>query len=463
MLGIWLLSGAAPFAAWGAALGCMAAMAGVSAAAFLRDEASCGCFGAAPVRPSGALAFDVGAVLALICFRPIGVSISSSHERETIHGKIAGVSSVGSRILVPSPRDGVRCVRWSVLVFFAAAVAGSFLANGAHTGLMVSSGSLDIGDVWDRDGISHTVMLLNETSRPIEIERLKSSCKCTDIEPDHLVVPPRQSRDVHLLLNLAGARGARARATASAGPVPLSLDLLAFRKGTAEPVRFILSGRLHTAIDVKPRAIHFSAEKFLDRSGPSEDVEVVCAPGVTGFSATCDPPFATVTANCVSKDQRAGSLHVVTVRPNDNLPLGPFDFDVRFRVNAGSDAFFVAPLRVSGVVADDIEVLPSRVALGDAPLGACLSDRIVVASRRHEAFFVNAARDGDAACGVTLTTDSAFAETHVLDLKVAVDCLGEASRRVDIPVVMAAGRRRSVPLLVSYRGSQATVSARSPF
>ncbi|MGH7136849.1 MAG: hypothetical protein ACREHD_14005, partial [Pirellulales bacterium] len=347
--------------------------------------------------------------------------------------------------------------------FSSVAAGRSLLANFPHTGLMVSVGSVDIGDVWDRDGLSHTVTLLNDTREPIGIERLKASCRCTSVEPDRLVVPAHQSREVHLLLNLAGSRIGRARATSPASPLPLSVELVAFCKGRAEPARFRISGRVHTALDVKPRVIHFNAEQLLDGSSTSQDVEVACAPGVTGFSATCDPQLAIVTASCVSESPCGGSRHVVTVTPSRDLPMGPFDFDVRFRVHARSDAFLVAPLHVSGVVVDDIEILPSRVAFGAARLGACLSDRIVVASRGHKPFRVDATSEGIAVRGVTLTSDSAFADTHVLELRAAVERVGDVSTRVSIPVVMADGRRKSVPLLVSYRGSETMASARSPF
>ena len=74
LFGLWLLAGARPRPTWTAALLLFIALAGVSLYQIVSGEASCGCFGKVPVNPWFTFAFDVVAVMALLCWRPPGRS-----------------------------------------------------------------------------------------------------------------------------------------------------------------------------------------------------------------------------------------------------------------------------------------------------------------------------------------------------------------------------------------------------
>jgi hypothetical protein len=69
-LGIWLLSGLYPRAAWYTALACFTAFAGVSFYKGFSGAASCGCFGRMQTNPWYTAGFDAAAVVALLSFLP---------------------------------------------------------------------------------------------------------------------------------------------------------------------------------------------------------------------------------------------------------------------------------------------------------------------------------------------------------------------------------------------------------
>ncbi len=70
VLGLLLVSGLWPRAAWWGALLCFALFAVLTARKAWAGEASCGCFGTVPVDPWYTLVLDVGALTALAMFRP---------------------------------------------------------------------------------------------------------------------------------------------------------------------------------------------------------------------------------------------------------------------------------------------------------------------------------------------------------------------------------------------------------
>ena len=70
LLGLWLLSGLFPRAAWGAALACFTGFGAVAAYLAFTGAESCGCFGRLLVDPMWTFALDAAAVAALVLCRP---------------------------------------------------------------------------------------------------------------------------------------------------------------------------------------------------------------------------------------------------------------------------------------------------------------------------------------------------------------------------------------------------------
>lgn len=81
--GLWLLSGLYPKWTWAPALSCFALFAGVSLWKALSGEATCGCFGRVPVNPWYTFTLDTAVVVALLRWRPRGLSQFSWSENRT--------------------------------------------------------------------------------------------------------------------------------------------------------------------------------------------------------------------------------------------------------------------------------------------------------------------------------------------------------------------------------------------
>jgi len=74
LFGLWLIANIHPRLSWGLVLACFACFGSISGFKALSGETSCGCFGRVAINPWYTLAIDVLAVLALLRWRPIGVS-----------------------------------------------------------------------------------------------------------------------------------------------------------------------------------------------------------------------------------------------------------------------------------------------------------------------------------------------------------------------------------------------------
>lgn len=74
--------------------------------------------------------------------------------------------------------------------------------------LSVDESRLNFGRAWSRSDFKWNLPIKNETSIPIVVERLESSCYCTSASPSKFKIPPRQAVDVELTFDLSGSTSA---------------------------------------------------------------------------------------------------------------------------------------------------------------------------------------------------------------------------------------------------------------
>ncbi|MEX2121711.1 MAG: MauE/DoxX family redox-associated membrane protein [Pirellulales bacterium] len=126
ILGIWLLSGLRPRAAWGVSLATFGGFGAYSLIVALRGLPSCGCFGGVSVSPWATLVLDLTALAALF-FVPIPVPQGTT-PAESKPGQLDAVAST----VAGAPAVGVVPFFACVLMGFS---AGLFTSGGWATGL----------------------------------------------------------------------------------------------------------------------------------------------------------------------------------------------------------------------------------------------------------------------------------------------------------------------------------------
>ena len=96
------------------------------------------------------------------------------------------------------------------------AIFGLFAADQVRAGAWVLSLSprlylvpsqIDLGNLDSDETVKGAFTVRNRGLRPLKLNRVQSTCKCTLPEEFDLVVPPFQSRDIHYTFSAAGKRG----------------------------------------------------------------------------------------------------------------------------------------------------------------------------------------------------------------------------------------------------------------
>ena len=180
-LGGWLLSGRHRSAAWLTTAGTFMAFAVVSFHSGWTGEASCGCFGAVPLRPWWAFAGDLLVLTALFVWA----------DRPAIrNGEVAGpvLAFLAHAAIVLAAWTAFAAVRYGSTEVAVAALQGK--------PLVVGSSLLDLGAVPADEGATGTVVIHNRSGGLVRLIGGSTDCTCTLIQDLPLDVPPGESRTV---------------------------------------------------------------------------------------------------------------------------------------------------------------------------------------------------------------------------------------------------------------------------
>ena len=197
LLGIWLLTGAAPRLLWLAALLGFSLLAGVSLYLGIKGQPSCGCFGAKlTVNPWWALALDLAAVASLVWWRPprgyrTGVPFSAMLRR-------ALAVAVGSGAILAAVLGGLTWMYGS---------PGEALRHFRGESITVEPSVSQVGDGVVGDVRTFTVQLSNHRERPVAILGGTATSACTTANDLPIIVPPKESRSITVQIKFRGSTG----------------------------------------------------------------------------------------------------------------------------------------------------------------------------------------------------------------------------------------------------------------
>ncbi|HEY1378500.1 MAG TPA: DUF1573 domain-containing protein [Gemmataceae bacterium] len=181
VLGLWLLSGAAPAGAWLAAVGTFLAFAAVSGYFGWIGVASCGCLGVIRASPWTAFGVDVAALLLLAATRP---SFRTTSLRVSFR---PAVIPLGAAVIL------VFLTGIGAVLYGSPAAALARLRGDTIT---VSTDYLDFGAVSAGKVVERSVDVQNWTDRPVRLIGGTSDCSCVTTSDLPLTVPPGEARAV---------------------------------------------------------------------------------------------------------------------------------------------------------------------------------------------------------------------------------------------------------------------------
>lgn len=199
LLGTWLLLGRWHAGAWLVTIGAFCLFAGFSVYSGWIGEASCGCFGTVKVSPWWTFGFDVAAISLMVWKRP-------ENTLRSILKDPAGTRAMRNAL---SGALGV-----SVLLSISLALAyGIFGSPAAALAYMrgekatLSPLHLDIGAEKQGTFKPTTITITNWTEKPMRVVGGSRDCTISAASKLPLIIPPRQSIQVPILVHFPKAHG----------------------------------------------------------------------------------------------------------------------------------------------------------------------------------------------------------------------------------------------------------------
>jgi uncharacterized protein DUF1573 len=241
-------------------------------------------------------------------------------------------------------------------------------------GLAVSKTALDMGEVWEAKDHQHTVPIRNLTSNKIEIDDFALSCGCVDIGPKPVIIQPGETSELHLTVDLTEQRRLNQLGVAQR---QFAVQITPIQKKGAWPLeRWNLHGLVKSRVTLDKFGVSFGEQPIKGENPPAQTV-----------LATTHVPYRKLEP---SFNSRILSVQVVPQRdqqnqvalivpPNPSLPAGPFTSDLTLVViGEAGERLPGVTIPVSGIMQNEIRLLPARVVLGSNPLGSKAEAHVVL-------------------------------------------------------------------------------------
>lgn len=314
-------------------------------------------------------------------------------------------------------------------------------------GLVIADQDLSFGTVWEQDAFRHTLSLKNTSPNNVEIVKFAASCNCARVEPQSLVIPAGQTRKVQVKLDLTQEKWCGQGVEAPVREFTVHLSPL-LRDRRVFQTQWTLRGRVRRVFQLPPRATMIAPEPFV-RGEPfaSHCIVIPARVPLKSVVAECNPADASVSvARLDSKEENWN----VVVTPSEQLPVGPFTFEVVLRAMGKAGKQLPASrLRVKGQVEDEVRAIPRELLLGALPVGTSAEAVVSLRSRKGQGFEIEGI-ETVAGTSVRPRSDRLSRNTFALVQQIAKQ--GNQTARVRLTVRTAKGKRIVLALPIVYYG-----------
>lgn len=275
--------------------------------------------------------------------------------------------------------------------------------------------ALDFGNVWARKNITRILPVTNRTRGKVQIARFKVSCEDLSIEPQSIEIPAGETRNIQVTMDLTlpslGEESIRQRDVA-VSVMPVLED------GRKVDV-WIVRAAVRSPLVLRPPNVRFDIDELIRNSDDhcNRLVDIEWDPEVVSITPVWARRLADVKIVSRSEDHRSAKL---SIEPSTTQPLGSMEFGVRLRVKLKTgEEFETTPCRVSGVVSDEIEFLPSEVRFQPAAIGNVLEQSVVVRSRRGKPFAIASVEPPGGNTAVACS-DARLSKAHLIRVRQTV-------------------------------------------
>ncbi len=148
--------------------------------------------------------------------------------------------------------------------------------------LSIEEASLSMGEIWPSRKFPWQVVVTNSSMAPVDVERITTSCSCTNVTPSGFVLKPQESVTVQLTINT------EKNLSESILQTPFAVELNFRLRGGTEVQTFSITGSVQRPFTVPFRQYQFPKPLKIDE--PPEPVEVTFQrhPQVQELQVTCE-------------------------------------------------------------------------------------------------------------------------------------------------------------------------------
>jgi len=364
----------------------------------------------------------------------------------------------------PRSKSTTKTTRFRVLFVLFAALAVAAVSMTAYftwppdaagpvaNTLTVPASALNFGDVGVRNDFQWTIPVHNTSSEEIAVTAFQSSCACTSAEPEALVIPAGQTREVLLTLDLTTRSSEKAA-------LPIRTFEVSLVPRTTPPVQrspWIISGRILQPYYLTPTHLVFAGSERVVRGmpAPNKYLRVKSHQKLRQLSAECDEAIGSV--RCVPGDE--GSLEFrIDFTPNNTMPYGLFEGKIILTGIAMDGARFPGlSVPVAGRVVTDVECIPSTVEFGIQEVGTTVIETILLQSQSEALFEIVSDDAASDVIAIRRVSKEANAIRHEVEIRVQVNHAGHHQSVLNVRVRMPGGEIEQIPIPFNFYGHLAS-------
>lgn len=326
-----------------------------------------------------------------------------------------------------------------------------------RSSLEIESDHLNFGMAYAQRGYPWTLPVTNHSSQVVKIKEIKSSCACTALEPRCLNIPPGGTEEINVTLNLTQ----KDEKTAELPIRPFLARLLPIIEGRRlGDIVWELRGNVSNELRLNPTSVLYGQTSLVrGRPIPTKTVNLESTKPLKSVEASCDNSMGSVTVVPRGRDNRR---YEIAVSPNEELPLGRFQFRIPAIATTSHDER-LPPLYlyVRGTIYPDIQAFPRELSLGQQYLNRPVVADVVLASARREAFAVMEVQHGHDVASVA-PQNSEASHKHGFTVTVVPTGVAQQESHLDFIIQKPGAEPQRVAVRIRYYVFDESKSVRIP-
>jgi hypothetical protein len=315
----------------------------------------------------------------------------------------------------------------------------------ANSGLVIEESYLNVGQTWANNKFLWTLPVRNTTATDIDVLGFASSCACLAINPQSFRLPPGQTQNLVVTIDLGRVR------SPAKGEGELKVAIIPHIKGATIPQEgWLLQGTVRDLLTPSRPVVHFG-DLVRNTSWPERLFRARARIPLDSILAKTDSALAHVEP--LGKE---GDEYVFRFTLDQTLPVGPFGLKAFLYPKSSGMALPATAVHLQGCLHEEVEASPSVIPLGYLPLRTVVHETIFLASRTGLPFTIQSWKAPSNDIWVEPVPKGGKWLTKAIKVSQRISAIGTRNSSLVFVVGLSDSRTIEVPFAASYHGVPAT-------